>query len=72
MSTPVKICLANEWYGKIDIGSSKDREIIAKSVYLGGYKKNLINRDNPQLAERISTLEKDINEWLESKSNLHF
>jgi hypothetical protein len=72
MSTSVKICLANEWHGKLDIGSSKNREIIAKSVYLGDYKKDLINRRNPQLAERISMLEKDINEWLESNSNLSF
>jgi hypothetical protein len=72
MSASVKICLATEWFGKIDIGSSKDRETIAKSIYLGDYKKNLIDRENPQLAERISELERDINEWLDSKSKLSF
>jgi hypothetical protein len=71
MSTPVKICLATEWDGKLDIHSSKDREMIAKSIYLGDYRKNLINSSNPQLAKRLSELEKDINEWLESQSILN-
>jgi hypothetical protein len=70
MAMPVKICLATEWDGKLDIQSSKDREIIAKSVYLGDYRQNLIKAVNPQLAERISKLEKDINEWLNAQAIL--
>jgi hypothetical protein len=70
MAVPIRICLVTEWDGKLDIQSSKDREIIAKSFYFGDYRQNLIMDANPQLAERISNLEKDINEWLNVQSVL--
>jgi hypothetical protein len=70
MAVPIKICLFTEWDGKLDIQSSRDRETIAKSFYLGDYRQSLITKANPQLAERISNLEKDINEWLNTQSVL--